>query len=173
MFWECILPEKIKTTTFVVRVATPADAEKMLAVWQETADMLAKVDSRYRLAADAAVRWQEMLSQLLNRPDTAIFVAESTVREGHILGYIVGSVVPNLPTLAVERIGLVSDLAVDSHGKVGGIGRSLFGALSGWLREQGIQHVMAFVPHRHAVAQAFWRALGATPLTDQMWLKLD
>jgi GNAT superfamily N-acetyltransferase len=167
------LPETIKTTNFVVRGASPADAEKMLVVWQETADMLAKVDSRYRLAANAAVHWQELLRELLNRQDTAIFVAESTVREGHILGYIVGSVVPNLPTLAVERIGLVGDLAVDSHGKVGGIGRSLFEALTGWLREQGVQHVVALVPHRHPIAQAFWRALGATPLTDQMWLKLD
>jgi ribosomal protein S18 acetylase RimI-like enzyme len=162
-----------KTTNFVVRVATPADTDKMLVVWQETADMLAKVDSRYRLAADAATRWQESLRALLNRQDIAVFVAESTVQEGHILGYMIGSVVPNMPTFAVERIGLVSDLAVDSHGKVGGIGRSLFDALKGWLREQGVQHVIALVPHRHAIAQAFWRALGATTLNDQMWLKLD
>jgi ribosomal protein S18 acetylase RimI-like enzyme len=145
----------------------------MLAVWQEAADMLAKVDSRYRLAADAATRWQETLSAMLNRQDTAVFVAVSKVRKGHILGYIVGSVVPNMPTFTVERIGLVSDLAVDSHGKVGGIGRSLFDALAKWLREQGIQQVVALVPHRHAIAQAFWRALGATALLDQMWLKLD
>jgi hypothetical protein len=180
LFWEAqqrILPETTKltnkTTHFVVRVATPADADKMLAVWQETADMLAKVDSRYRLAPDAAVRWQESLHTMLNRQDIAVFVAESTVREGHILGYIVGSVVPNMPTFAVQRIGLVSDLAVDSHGKVGGIGRSLFDAQATWFREQGIQHVLALVPHRHAIAQAFWRALGATTLLDQMWLKLD
>jgi GNAT superfamily N-acetyltransferase len=158
---------------FVVRRAALADAEKMLALWQEAAEMLTQADSRYRLAPDAAARWRTSLQSWLQRDDTALFVAESTAQTGRVLGYIIGSVVDNLPTLVPERCGYVSDLAVDAHGKVGGIGRGLFEALKVWFREQGIAHVEARVPHRHPVAQAFWRAIGATELYEQMWIKIE
>jgi ribosomal protein S18 acetylase RimI-like enzyme len=157
---------------FVVRRATPADAEKMLALWQEAAEALAKADSRYHLAPDAAARWRISLQDWLNRDDAALFVAESTTQAGHVLGYIIGSIVANLPALVPERYGYVSDLAVDAHGKVGGIGRGLFEALKVWFHERGISHVEARVPHRHPVAQAFWRAIGATELYEQMWIKI-
>jgi ribosomal protein S18 acetylase RimI-like enzyme len=159
--------------SFVVRGATAADADKMLALWQEANQMLAKADSRYRLAPDAAARWTEALQNWLGRDDMAIFVAESTVREGHLIGYIVGSIADNPPWLTPERYGYVSDLAVDSHGKASGIGRNLFDALKGWFLERGIAHVEARVPHRHPIAQAFWRALGASEHDERMWLKLE
>ncbi len=160
------------TVTFVVRTATPADADKMLTLWQEASQMLTKADSRFRLAPDADVRWRSALQDWLSRDDTAVLVAESTVREGQLIGYIVGSVVDNEPTLIPERYGYVSDLTVDSHGKASGIGRNLFDALKNWFRGQGVTHVEARVPRRHPIAQAFWRALGATELYEQMWLKL-
>jgi ribosomal protein S18 acetylase RimI-like enzyme len=162
-----------KPVTYLVRAATPADTEKILALWQEAADMLANADKRYRFAPDAVTRRQSLLREWLERPDVAVFVAESMIKEGHLLGYIVGSVVENLPTLLPEKHGYVSDLAVDAHGKAGGIGRNLFEALKGWFRDRGVTHVEARVPHRHAVAQAFWRALGATEWYEHLWLKLE
>jgi ribosomal protein S18 acetylase RimI-like enzyme len=162
-----------KPMTYVVRAATPTDTEKILALWQEAADMLAKADQRYRFAPDAASRRRTLLNEWLGRQDVAVFVAESTVKEGHLLGYIVGSVVENLPTLLPEKHGYIGDLAVDAHGKVGGIGRNLFEALKGWFQERGVTHIEARVPHRHAVAQAFWRALGASEWYEHMWLKLE
>ena len=160
-------------TAFVVRRATSADAEKMLFIWQETADMLAKGDSRFMLLPGTADRWRASLHEWLQRDDVAVFVAESTVKEGHVLGYVVGAVVSNLPILQPERLGFVSELAVDSHGKAGGIGRGLFDALKGWFRERGVTNVEARVPHHHAIAQAFWRALGASEIYQAMWLKLQ
>jgi ribosomal protein S18 acetylase RimI-like enzyme len=159
--------------SFVVRGATASDADNMLALWQEANQMLAKADSRYRLAPDAASRWTASLQDSLNRDDMAIFVAESTVREGHLIGYIIGSIADSLPWLEPERYGYVSDLAVDSHGKASGIGRNMFDALKGWFRERGVLQVEARVPHRHPIAQAFWRALGASVVSELMWLKLD
>src|SRR5205807_160451 len=83
---------------FVVRRAKPADAEAMLLVWQETAGMLAKSDSRLRLTPNAAAEWQTELLGWLQRDDVAVFVAESTTKPDHILGYIVGVVQANVPT---------------------------------------------------------------------------
>jgi len=160
-------------TAYFVRRATPADTDGILFVWRETADMLARGDSRYRLAQDAAEHWQADLQTWLARDDVAVFVAESTLKPGHVLGYIVGSLTPNVPTLKPGNYGYVSDLAVDPHGKAGGIGRNLFDALKEWFRERQVTHIEARVPARHPVAQAFWRALGASELFEQMWLKLE
>ncbi len=163
---------------FAVRRATPADAEKMLALWQDAVQQLAKADSRFRLPPEAAARWQASLQDWLCRSDVALFVAESTTKEGHLFGYIVGTITDGLPALVPERRGYVGDLTVDSHGKdaqgmVGGIGRGLFEMLKDWFREQEVTQVEARVPHRQPVAQAFWRAIGATELYEHMWLKLE
>ncbi len=158
---------------FVVRRAKPADADAMLFVWQETAGMLAKGDSRFHLTPDAPAQWQSELRGWLVQDDVAVFVAESLTKPDHILGYIVGMVQVNAPTFAPEPYGFVSDLAVDSHAKAGRIGRELFDALKLWFHERGVAHIEARVPTRHAIAQAFWRALGATELYEQMWLKLE
>jgi GNAT superfamily N-acetyltransferase len=160
-------------TGFIVRRAVPADGDTMLKIWQETVEMLAKADSRQKLAPDAAERWQSDLITWLDRADIAVFVAESLIQEGRILGYIIGSLAANPPTLLPARYGFVSDLAVDSHGKLGGLGRALFDALKAWFVEQGVSTVEARVPYRHPVAQAFWRAIGASELYEQMWLKLE
>ena len=158
---------------FEVRRATSADAQDMARVWQETVDMLAQADARFRLKPNAPDIWLNTLLESLARDDLAVFVAESVTTPGRILGYIVGSVMDNLPTLLPERHGLVSELAVDSHGKAGGIGRQLFEALTSWFGERDVTHVQALVPAHQPVAQAFWRALGASELYDLMWLRLE
>jgi GNAT superfamily N-acetyltransferase len=66
----------------------------------------------------------------------------------------------------------VIDLVVEAHGQPEGVGRLLFEALRKWFQEQGIQEIVAHVPHRQVVDQAFWRALGATEWVDLMWLTL-
>src|ERR1041385_3597519 len=102
-------------TNFVVRRATSADIDAILFIWQETADMLARGDSRYKLAPDAAAIWRENLLQWLTQNDMAVFVSESLIKPGHLLGYIVGRLVDDEPTIQTQRRGYVSDLAVDSH----------------------------------------------------------
>jgi ribosomal protein S18 acetylase RimI-like enzyme len=162
----------IGAATFIVRKATTADVERMLFIWQETNDMLAQHDHRHRSAPDAAECWREQLLGWLQREDIAIFVAESTLIEGKVLGYIIGSIAINPPTVMPERYGYVSELAIDSHAKTGGLGRGMLEALKAWFAERGISHIEARVPSRHAIAQAFWRAVGASELYHQMWLKL-
>jgi GNAT superfamily N-acetyltransferase len=157
---------------FLVRRAGAADAEAAFAVWQESAELLARADRRYALAPDSAERWQAAFAGWLARPDVAVLLAERTRKPAKVYGYIVGSLVESAPGLAGGRYGYVSELAIDSHGKPGA-GRALFEALKDWFREQGAQHIEARVPARQPLAQAFWLAMGGTPFYEQMWVKLD
>lgn len=154
---------------FVVRRALPTDIENMLAVWQETAELLVSADRRYRLAADAPIRWQNAVNDWLTQDDMAIFLAE---RKGKVTGYIIGAITANLPGFLPDYYGYVHDLAMDSHG-LAGAGQSLLTALQGWFRDKGITELQARVPTRHPVAQAFWRALGATELYNQMIIRIE
>jgi ribosomal protein S18 acetylase RimI-like enzyme len=156
-----------------VRRAQVADLESMLPIWQETVETLVRADPRYTLAADAAIRWQSAVTDWLSRTDTVVFIAE---RKGagsktHVIGYMVGVIVPSAPGLVPEHYGCITELAIESHGKGGGIGRSLLEALREWFHQQGITRIEARVPSRNPIAQAFWRALGATELFEQMYIK--
>jgi hypothetical protein len=56
---------------------------------------------------------------------------------------------------------------------MGGLGTGMLDALKVWFKSHSVTHIEARVPNRHAIAQAFWRAQGASEFYDQMWLRLD
>lgn len=153
-----------------VRRASAADAPALRAIWLEAAQAFVKADRHYRLAPDGADEWQMALETWLGRPEVAVFVAE---RGGRTLGYIVAALAQNQPGLLPAHYGFVSDLAVDFHAKTGGVGRALLDAVKAWFRAGGITRIEARVPARNAVAQAFWRAIGAHKTYEQMWLRAD
>jgi GNAT superfamily N-acetyltransferase len=153
-----------------IRRAQAADSDVLRAIWQESVTAFVKADPRYQLAPDAAAQWETSLRRWLAQDTVMIFVAE---REGKVLGYIIGALADNQPGLLPARYGYVSDLAVDFHAKTGGVGRALLEKLKAWFLVQGVSHIEARVPYRHPVAQAFWRAIGASKVYEQMWLKLE
>lgn len=157
-----------RVNDLIVRRAQATDSDALCAIWLENAELLVKADTSYGLAPDAAEQWQAALATWLGRPDVAVFVAE---RQGKVLGFLVAALAGNAPGLLPARYGFISDLAVDPHAKSGGIGRALLEATRAWFRSGGIDQIEARVPARNAVAQAFWRAVGATRTYEQMRLR--
>jgi len=152
-----------------IRSALAADADGLLPIWQETVETMTRLDSRYRIAANGAERWRASFVAGLSDPDrhTALIL-----RGDKPIGYMVGTVQANAPGLLPEMIGVIVELSVDSHGQGGGVGTQLFATLSDWFKTRGVSHIELRVPSRNPIAQAFWRALGATSLYDQLWIKL-
>lgn len=146
-------------TSLEVRSAVVADVEKLTAIWQEHMHDLAKLDRRFRIAEEAAVHYQNDLQAWLEREDARILVAE---RDGRMIGFVVGWRIKRPPVQTPENIGLISDLCVDGHARQGGVGSALLDGLRGWFKDYQIEVVEAQVPQSHPIAQAFWRALGAT-----------
>jgi ribosomal protein S18 acetylase RimI-like enzyme len=153
--------------SFTIRLATSADLDAMTAIWLETAEMLARADHRMKIAPNGTTIWRDAVANLMTDTTKRILVAD---RRGTAIGYLVGGIFQN-PGFLPERSGLVYELAVDAHGKAGGIGRELVAAFWGWLHEQGITDIEARVPVTHPIAQAFWRASGATILFEHMRIK--
>ncbi len=146
-------------TSLEVRPAVVADVEKLAAIWHEHMQDLAKLDRRFRISDTAAAHYQNDLQTWLGREDARILVAE---RDGRTIGFVVGWHIKRPPVQTPENMGLISDLCVDGHARQGGVGSALLDGLRGWFKDHQIEIIEAMVPQSHPIAQAFWRALGAT-----------
>ncbi|MDZ7380035.1 MAG: GNAT family N-acetyltransferase [candidate division KSB1 bacterium] len=152
-----------------VRSADPADIPEMARLWYEKMVLQQQFDRRFALLPDGQVRWMAEVANWLANSDCAIYVAE---RGGDVVGFIIAWVKAGPPGLSPEQIGVITDMVIDAHGQQGGAGRLLLQPVREWLAAHGISHLIAHVPRRQAVEQAFWRALGATEWLDSLWMKL-
>lgn len=151
-----------------VRPATTTDIPRLALLWYEKTVLQQQADPRLRLAPDAAAKWSAAAQGWLEDETRAVFVASSADLP---VGYLVAAVENNAPGLLPERIGTLLDLALDAHGYHAGAGRALVNAARDWLRAQGIEQAKVTISRRHAVEQAFWRALGAKDWFDCLWMK--
>jgi hypothetical protein len=147
------------------------DTARLLAMWREAAELLAKSDARFSLAADADSQWLKALAQWLANPDTAVFVLDIEGKNNP-MGYIVGGVAANAPGFAPAQIGVIYEQAVDFHAKQGGLGRLLLASLQGWFAARNISQIEARIAVAQPIAQAFWRSSKAAKRYETMHLVL-
>lgn len=151
-----------------IRRAAAADLPELSRLWYEKRTVQQQFDRRLTLAADGRATWERSSLSWLEDPRCAIFVG---VGDSGLFGFVVGWIQPNPPGLVPEVIGTITDIALDAHAYRGGLGRALVNALRDWFAEQRVADVVAYVPYRQAVEQAFWRSLGAVEWMDILWLK--
>lgn len=152
----------------MIRSANAADIPKIAMLWHEKMILQQQSDRRLALLPDAPARWSSAAGEWLNNDCCRMNVA---LRDDEIVGYIIGWIQSSSPGLSPERIGVITDISVGVHSYQSGLGRILLEALRDWFCERGVVQLIAHVPRRQPVEQAFWRALGATELTDVMWIK--
>ena len=152
-----------------VRPASSDDAERLALIWRESMDTLTRLDSRVQVAPDGTDRWREAFLIELRRADRHTIIA---LRGTHMVAAMTGAIVANAPGLLPERIGAVVMLIVEAHGQGGGIGTAMFTALSSWFAANAITVISVEVPTREPIAQAFWRALGASETAHKLSVRL-
>lgn len=151
-----------------IRRAVETDISELSRLWYEKTTVQQQFDRRLSLAPDGRVMWERSVASWLTDNSCAIFVGAG---DAALLGYIIGWIQLNPPGLLPEKIGVITDMALDAHQYQGGLGRALVNAIRGWFVDQSSENVIVYVPHRHAVEQAFWRSIGALEWVDVMWLK--
>lgn len=151
-----------------IRAAALTDLSELTRLWYEKTVLHQQYDRRFSLASDAETQWTAAVVSWLQHPNCKMLAAE---QDAQLLGYIVGWVKPAPPGLLPAQVGWVTDLVVDMHSHWGGVGRLLFESLREWFVGQNIENIVAQVPRREIVGQAFWRAHGAVEWVDLMWIK--
>ncbi len=152
----------------IVRAATDTDLPEISRLWHEKTILQQQSDRRIALTPAARTQWSEAAAVWLNNERCSILVAEG---ERELLGYIIGWVQEAPPGLIQSRLGAVTDMMVDAHSQKGGVGRLLLSSLRDWFHTQSVQQLIAYVPARLAVEQAFWQAQGAAEWMNILWLK--
>lgn len=148
-----------------IRTATENDLPALALLWHE--NMILQTRTALTLAPDARETWAAAARGWLDDTACGLFAAE---QDGKLVGYIVGWLQP-MPGLIPEVTGLIRELALDAHGYHGGTGRALVEALRGWFTARGANRIAVWTPHFDAVAQAFWRSLGASEWADVLWIR--
>src|SRR3954447_10298154 len=115
---------------------------------------------------DVQPRSEACFSDLLNREDTAVFVAGA----GHVVGIAFGRLrsPPELPVFRQQRFGVLDELVVDPTWRRRGIGRRLAHAVEQWARESGAPWIELNVYDFNTEARRFYEALGYLPLSTKL-----
>ncbi|NDJ86422.1 MAG: GNAT family N-acetyltransferase [Chloroflexi bacterium] len=156
-------------TGYDVRPATRRDAETLSALWYRITEECKTWDPRIRLSLNAQDLWQKALHTWLENPEVQVLVADQA---GTLIGYAIGWLLERPMFYYQQRYGFISELNVDGHAHIGGVGSALLAGLADWFSRQQIETVEISVMHGHPIAQAFWRAKGAMPYMDHLWLRL-
>ena len=151
-----------------IRPAAETDIPEMARLWHEKAILYQQFDQRFTMLPDGDLKWSAELSNWLQDVRCAVFVAQF---DDHLIGYAIGWMQPGPPGMSPDKVGVITELTLDMHRYEGAVGRLLLQPLRDWLNARGISYVVAYVPHRQAVEQAFWHALGATDWLHMMWMK--
>jgi len=159
----------------IIRIAAANDIPRLAELWHEKMVLLQQTDMRFVIPNDPISRWSQAMSEWLQDNRCAIYLAES---QHLVVGYVIGWL-QFAPFLLFDRtgaigdvtVGVISEIVLDTHSYHAGVARTLLQTIRGWFAEQGVENVVAYVPHNYAVEQAFWRSVGATQLVDVMWIK--
>jgi len=137
-----------------VRPAVIDDLPRLLHLWQERQIILNQSDKRFTTPTPADhAAWEAEISERIQRGANRVLVGEA--ESGEVAGYISGEV--------RDGVGVVDHIALDAHTYHPGLGRALWEALRTTFTDQDITTIRIIVPRYHAVEQAFWLALRATP----------
>ncbi len=153
----------------IIQPAAAHDIPGMALLWHEKLTIQQQTDRRYQLAPGGEAAWSRAAAAWLQDSQYRILVAK---REYEVVGYLIGCVQAGPPGLLPAQVGVVTDMAVGAHSYQSGLGRQMLDPLRAWFHEQGLTHFIVYAPHRQPVEQAFWRAMGATVMTDILWMKL-
>ncbi len=155
--------------SITVRLATSNDLKDLADIWYESQILNQQTAVGSTVVSGAREQWIEEASHWLDNSRCALWAA---LRNDMRLGYLTIWLQDMPPGVTPPQIGCVTDMALDLHTPSSGVGQSLLNAARGWLANQGIKDMVAYVPHRQPVQQAFWQGQGAKNWVDLMWLKL-
>ncbi|WP_372806802.1 N-acetyltransferase family protein [Pontiella sp.] len=131
-----------------IRIATKDDVPAMAELLRQLFAL--EID----FTADYATQKQG-LDLLLDRPNTAIFVAE---RKEQVIGMCTVQI--HVSTAKGREVGVVEDVVVDIAHRGKGVGSALLRALEDWAAERGLARLQLLADRDNHPALGFYRRQG-------------
>jgi len=141
--------------------------------YEETSGLMDSLDEFHRARlpwmfkqASGPARSRTSFAELLNRKDSAVFVAEAGCLVGVALGQM--GPAPELPIFIQQRWGVLDALVVDPAWRRRGIGKQLTHAVEAWAIGLGAPWIELNVYEANPEARRFYEALGYLPLSTKL-----
>lgn len=155
---------------FTCRLASQNDLPEITSLWAEGMAVHAPLDPRFPLVANAEVKFEVYLKEVLKDRNALLLVAEGT---SELIGYCLARVSQHPVVFTKQTYGYINDLFVGSSHRRKGIGKALFEATASRLRERGIQSFEVSLVPTNGMASSFWRKLGFTLRLETLRLERD
>lgn len=148
--------------SLIVRRAGRRDLDSIHTLWRQLREQQAKEDTRLALSSESDAAEREHREIILADPRTGLFVCEE---RGAIVGYLHARIESNDAAYAPAKVGVIADLIVERRLRRQGIATRLLDYAREWLASAGLTEYRVSAPVRSEAAQAFFRKVGATPLS--------
>ena len=163
---------RVHPRSISVRRATPEDAADIPRLNADVQRIHAAAHPDFFKPPSATTFPPAHFVELMERPDTVMFVAES---EGRIVGYLYGDVTPAMETSSTYAFPrfYIHHISVEPAHQGQGCGTALIEAAKAVARERGIPTLALSVWDFNHKAHAFFARHGFVDYNQRMWIKGD
>jgi GNAT superfamily N-acetyltransferase len=149
-----------------IRMARPEDYDQICRLMDALDELHHKRLPWLFKATDVQPRSESFFADLLNRDDSAVFVADA----GRVVGVAFGLMrtAPEFPVFVRQRWGVLDNLVVDRAWRRRGIGKRLAHSVEKWACGLGAPWVELNVYEFNAEARRFYQALGYLPVATRL-----
>ena len=152
-----------------VRLCTPEDEVAVCRLWRKLMDHHVAGDKRIRLSSNAEAIYLDYLASVRDDLDQRIHVAEE---DGRIVGYALGIIRENPPTLLPPRYGQIGEVFVEPDCRGRGHARTLVNQLLLWFRRRALPVAELNLASANHLGRKFWKKQGFSDFLSVMWLDL-
>jgi ribosomal protein S18 acetylase RimI-like enzyme len=151
----------LSVTKFVVREAKKEDLDQILLLWQNLAELYARLNPYGFPYKETAfqIKRKEFAEALIDQENRLLLVAEVAQQ---IVGYIRVAIIKKPETIlkGYERVGEVESFFVAEEWRDKGIGRQLFTESVDWFKKKAVQHIFVKVMTKNREAMEMYEHLG-------------
>lgn len=153
----------------MIRPATPADVHAVLPMVRQICDLHeARDPQRFRVLPDVIARYAKWLPERAGDPRSVFLVAEAPdVRAGPV-GFLVGTIEPEVPIFWVPECGWVHDVWVEPIARRRGVARALVHAAAERFAGLGVKQMRLHTATFNDAARAAFAGAGFRPCVVEM-----
>lgn len=159
-----------------IRPATPDDVPAVLPMVRAVCAFHERLDpAKYAFRDDPARLYDDWLRERATDRESVLLVADAGPNDDgegptdrKLVGFIVGTVMDEIPIYRVERYGFLHDLWVDERYRNEGVGRQLVTEAVARFREMGVPQVRLDTAFDNETARALFRTCGFRPSIVEM-----
>jgi len=138
----------------LVRLATSADLDAIVQLWQGLMDFHQNLDECFTLSADAVSNYQGYAADSIQDDRKQILVCADG---DTVVGYVWAEIHEYPPVYQHKRHAEIVEISITKSARRQGVGQRLLDHALAWAKEQGVSRAGCEVAVQNPVSQGFWK----------------